>query len=427
MRLLFTPSLIFFYIQLSAQCPTGLKVDYGSYIETPVLTSLNSENLPEAASLKPYCPKPGNQLNHLTSAGWATAYYASTILYARNSGLVDVNSISQKAFAPTYTHYATHKEKTDCSVPISIKESLDVLAGDGVPYFIDYPYFCSDEKPGLIKKSRISGYTRVFNSYDQAEEKITKMKEALSQGLPVVIALQTSSSFCEPGQLWSPSKPQGPGEHHAICIIGYDDNKYDGSFELINSWGKDWGNNGFIHVPYQNLLDRIKEAYTVYLIPDSQEFRLRMDASSSYGTEMPVEAYKPGVYRFTRGYGSGYRFKYDLQTDFCGYLYLYYFNDRGENGLLFPLNESVTGILPFDVSDIQLPGNDRFIQLDSHPGKETMVIILSTSNLTKDQISQKLEATPNKNLKFDPNKLQFTGKIDADQPIAIIRIELDHI
>lgn len=427
MRLLVTLSLFILIHITSAQCPTGLKADSKSYYDTPVLTATATDNLPEVASLKRFCPKPGNQLNHLTSASWATAYYASTILHARQSGQTDLDIITRESFSPTYTHFIIQGETADCSVPISIKESLDILVNEGVPSFTEYPYFCPDTPPGRVNLSTISGYSKVFNSYDPPEIRIIKIKMALSQGLPVVIALQTSSSFCEPGEVWSPSKPIGASDHQAICVIGYDDNKYDGSFELVNSYGKNWGSNGFIHVPYSKLMDRITEAYAAFLFPDNQEFRMKVDISSNYGSKMPVRSESEGLYTFTKGYGNGHQFKFDIQTDFNGYLYLYYFNDKDENGLLFPGNEYSSGELPFDETSIQLPGKNRYIQLDSHPGKETMVLVLSMNSLTIDKIKQTIEEAPNKSLKCDPENLQVMGKINSAYPYAFIQIRLNHI
>jgi hypothetical protein len=52
---------------------------------------------------------------------------------------------------------------------------------------------------------------------------------------------------------------------HAMCIIGYDDNIGGGSFKLVNSWGKEWGKNGFCWLRY-NDLEILRMAFS--LIPN---------------------------------------------------------------------------------------------------------------------------------------------------------------
>jgi hypothetical protein len=53
-----------------------------------------------------------------------------------------------------------------------------------------------------------------------------------------------------------------PGQ--ALCVVGYDDDKYGGAFEVMNSWGKDWGNNGFTWIRYDDFLAFVKYAYELY-------------------------------------------------------------------------------------------------------------------------------------------------------------------
>ena len=41
---------------------------------------------------------------------------------------------------------------------------------------------------------------------------------------------------------------------HAICLIGYDDSKR--AFKFINSWGSDWGLNGYGWISYDLINDK---------------------------------------------------------------------------------------------------------------------------------------------------------------------------
>ncbi|MBV6640849.1 MAG: DUF4384 domain-containing protein [Cyclobacteriaceae bacterium] len=427
MRISFSFVILVCYSNLVAQCLMGLKTDETDYYNTPILVEIKAENLPSSASLKNYCPKPGNQLNNLTSAGWATTFYAATILHAKQSGEMDVETITSKAFSPTYTQLAVQGDEVDCGIPISIKESLEVLEHQGAPQFTDFPYFCPEEGKITTQQPVISGYRRLFNAYDSDESKIRKIKTTIHQGLPVIVALQTNSSFCSPSNVWTPSKSEaGASRQHAICVIGYDDFRYGGSLELLNSWGKSWGQNGYIHSPYSNVMNRITEAYIPFLQPIDQEFELKVEVSSNYGSPMPVSVSKAG-YEFIKGYGNGHQFHFNIATNFSGYMYLYYYNARGEKGLLFPRDDISGGILPFDSTFITIPGNNRYIQLDDQPGTETMVIVLSMDSILEDEIYKVITNEINPSLKFDPNQLKINGKIDPTNRAAVIPIALNHI
>ncbi|GAB2878865.1 hypothetical protein GCM10027277_55140 [Pseudoduganella ginsengisoli] len=44
-----------------------------------------------------------------------------------------------------------------------------------------------------------------------------------------------------------------PGSYHAMVIVGKDDSLHGGSYIIENSWGAEWGDNGFGYLPYDQL------------------------------------------------------------------------------------------------------------------------------------------------------------------------------
>ena len=48
-----------------------------------------------------------------------------------------------------------------------------------------------------------------------------------------------------------------------MCVIGYDDNKSGGSFEVMNSWGEDWGDKGFFWIKYADFPIHVDECYAM--------------------------------------------------------------------------------------------------------------------------------------------------------------------
>ena len=80
---------------------------------------------------------------------------------------------------------------------------------------------------------------------------------------------------------------------HALTIVGYNDNKFGGAFRIVNSWGKDWGDNGYFWLKYKDFKNLTTGAYALSLSSniDSNENpqfdfdsykRLVFDNGSSY-------------------------------------------------------------------------------------------------------------------------------------------------
>ena len=60
-----------------------------------------------------------------------------------------------------------------------------------------------------------------------------------------------------------------------MCVIGYDDNLAGGAFEIMNSWGSNWGQNGVAWVKYSDFDYFVMEAYGLY--PMGQSIQANKD------------------------------------------------------------------------------------------------------------------------------------------------------
>ena len=71
----------------------------------------------------------------------------------------------------------------------------------------------------------------------------------LALNIPIMMGFHMYSNFLQAinGQVEMPSGAYVGG--HEVLIIGYDD--YQGRFLCINSWGSNWGDNGFFTIPYE--------------------------------------------------------------------------------------------------------------------------------------------------------------------------------
>jgi C1A family cysteine protease len=93
---------------------------------------------------------------------------------------------------------------------------------------------------------------------------IDDVKKVLSGGCPVHVAMNTGSTFSEVGRdgLFNAAEaPSGMHGRHAMLIVGY-----TGNFFIVkNSWGTDWGENGYCYIPKNVLAESDPEFVAVLL------------------------------------------------------------------------------------------------------------------------------------------------------------------
>lgn len=85
---------------------------------------------------------------------------------------------------------------------------------------------------------------------------IEEMKDTLDNIGPFVTGVMVFYEFFYPdsnGYIDYPSNTNNYYGAHAICIVGYDDERQ--YFKFKNSWGKNWGNNGYGWLPYSYMRD----------------------------------------------------------------------------------------------------------------------------------------------------------------------------
>jgi C1A family cysteine protease len=98
-------------------------------------------------------------------------------------------------------------------------------------------------------KAQVVAYYRLNNTLDE-------MKTCLASGFPFVCGVTVYGSFIShttavSGDVPIPSKTEPLLGGHAILIVGYDD--ATGKFIGRNSWGTNWGKQGYFTIPYEYL------------------------------------------------------------------------------------------------------------------------------------------------------------------------------
>lgn len=272
--------LSFSYNTLSAQ---GIIIDTESnkwIAELPKPVKSRSI-LPPSASLESYAPSVIDQ----TGTGMCASFALSTIhtmLYARDNNITNIDEIDKNRFSPTFLYYL-FKDKDD------INSTEGMITGLGIVYmsmfglppasnveekiyfpFGDkmiggcYPYNKNDLIDDIKKGSQyvldINSITSCGEMKEIGQQEIfivnhDALKSKLSEGNPCLLGASFGPDFFKKEQEFCYSKTEGKsvGVGHAMVIVAYDDNKYGGSYKILNSYGEDWGCDGYTWIKYKDL------------------------------------------------------------------------------------------------------------------------------------------------------------------------------
>ncbi len=435
---------------------TGLVFNDDNYNKANIKANINPNdfsNLPHAVSLKRYCPKPGNQLQLNTSPSWASSWSAKTILEAQRYNWSDRTYITKQTYSPAYNYYhIRNSEDENCEQGVDLYTALSFLKNTGVKKYVDFLEFCPRGIPEEIlpkdNTEQISDFTKLFDSKHSDRFKLMAVKKSLSENLPVVIGMYCPPSFYRAKNFWQPKETFStdfPG--HALCVVGYNDDKYGGAFEVINSWGTKWGNSGFIWIRYNDFLNFTKYAYEVFNIEKSPDgnhnFSGSINLKLNDNRDIKMQKLENGVFRTISPLTTGNYFRVYIKNDNPTFVYVFGIDESSNFFRIFPYQENISPALIYKSSEVTIPSKDNYIKIIGDPGQENLCILYSKkpidfkellNNLKKypGHISENLDAlledkiiTPN-NISWAEDEIEFKTK-SQDKTAILIQIQIDHI
>ena len=276
-------SLVFFIVlKMSSQGLGFNESKYSSYEEYE--SSSLGFSPPASQSLRDYAPLVIRQKGN-SCVGFATAYSALSIMHNYKLGITNRHEKMFTAFDP-YLVYSIITKTNDCNELTYMYDGLSALLNTGCKKYYVYPFL--DCKSDLKRSDYLwsSNPYKLKNFYiipkDQLRNRsfmIERLKTAVCAVVPPIIGIKTTNSMAGKGYgdgtvgndgLWVPSYYDKEIGGHAVTIIGYDDSKFGGAFEIMNSWGNDFGDDGFMWIKYDDLLKVIDEAYLLEIYNSSQ-------------------------------------------------------------------------------------------------------------------------------------------------------------
>jgi tetratricopeptide (TPR) repeat protein len=145
--------------------------------------------------------------------------------------------------------------------------SMNLLSDQGCVPMSEMPYNSSDymtlpsnEMKEHAKMYKID-YWRQVNFLDPKE-----VKAQINAGYPVLIGANIDKGFEDKGHnaanpyIWN-NYDSSESAGHAMVVVGFDDHLK--AFKIMNSWGKEWGNDGFCWISYEFFPKCVHEAYVM--------------------------------------------------------------------------------------------------------------------------------------------------------------------
>jgi C1A family cysteine protease len=139
-----------------------------------------------------------------------------------------------------------------------LHDCIDTLKIYGVCPESDWPYDVTKfaQTPPLTCYSDALKH-HVINAYNINND-INSMKNCLASGYPFVVGISIYESFetqevAKTGIVPMPIQKEECLGGHTVLVCGYDDATHH--WILRNSWGTEWGDNGYFYLPYVYLLD----------------------------------------------------------------------------------------------------------------------------------------------------------------------------
>jgi len=414
--------------QSSSAFATGFEPNQQKYDQAEVFEPLadNIKNpLPESFSLLKYCPKSLNQGKQGSCVGWASSYTARSILHARATG----QDPDKVAFSPSYLYNQIALKGCQGSY---LKDAMATMHQQGVLPFSKFGYDdneCHDQPEGYEKQEasnfKIKGYNRLTKSGEQYEVDLLAIKQNIAQGAPVVIGMMVGGSFMQAMQgkeVWIPTQSdydeKGFGGH-AMCVIGYDDYKAGGAFQIMNSWGESWGNKGAAYVTYRDFDYFVKEAYGLYPMGDvasaktsklEAKIGLVVNNDKSY---IALGRKSSEVFTTTQILKKGTKFKMEITNSTACYVYIFGQETDGSSNVLFPYTKKHS---PYcGITGTRLFPKDFSMHLDDIGTKDYIAVVLSKDPLDYNALNKKIS---NASGTTYSNKLKSVIKNGTDSQIS---------
>ncbi len=346
----------------------------------------NDQAMLPKLSWKKFYPQPYQQSGETCSVG-AAVYGACTMLEAMYHGWIHPDTIAAHAFSPAYVYTHLNKDKT-CSSGLRMSAVLQFLKINGAvkcQQVQDQLNSCHIDLQASTGKNTNSYKIHDFEPLIALQHTATaeptailtiakQLKKALLLRGAVVIGMVAPDNFYQlKTDQWLPPNAKKRSDFyknnaytngHAVSIVAYDDDKHGGAFQIMNSWGTDWGNGGFTWISYEDLANWIIYAYAIYPYPHAGIITI-LDEGKKDTINIIAPPYSNNNHHLENSCPSGTVLNLLLSNHAPAYIYVFGTDDTQMVDLIY----EPTNIKP-NRTDVTV-----YCQLNYNPGNDQLLIL----------------------------------------------------
>lgn len=149
----------------------------------------------------------------------------------------------------------------------TIREAFNFLSVTGTVSAAIMPFESPIIPAGVYatQKYKIANYLHIIRPGMRPMQKLFEAKKALMRGNPVLFEMEIPEGFSELSgtKTWTPDEFETQNTH-PFLIVGFDQEKK--AFEILSSWGSDWGKNGYLWISYDDFTKYSKNGFV--MIPE---------------------------------------------------------------------------------------------------------------------------------------------------------------
>lgn len=232
-----------------------------------------------------YFPPVGDQGSEIGScAAWAEIYYSLGYLEAKDNDWTDTHTgNAEHLLSPTWAYNLQNKGTNLGSViGNNAKVARDIGAATlaTAPLTTDFAYWGTAAAWREAPLHRAADFNIITYS---PSTMISTIKARLAEGVPVVFGLDSKAfsatladSKGDGDNILASSEFGTPSMNHANTIVGFNESITEdnekGVFKVVNSWGTDFGINGYYYITYEAFLKMVQNSPVGY-VTDREDYR----------------------------------------------------------------------------------------------------------------------------------------------------------